>query len=81
MRYKLWKMSQCTNTTPNVVPPGCPTKPPRQAHRAISTTPTVSRAVAGDAQMGLGNPNAAAWSVFRDRPAGESTGLMLHEGT
>jgi hypothetical protein len=30
--------------------------------------------------MGLGNPNAAAWSVFMTDPQ-ESTGLMLHEGT
>jgi hypothetical protein len=82
MRYRLWKMSQCTNTTPNVVPAWMPHQNhPGRLTRAISTTPTVSRAVKpATPRMGLGNPNAAAWSVFMTDPQ-ESTGLMLHEGT
>ena len=82
MRYRLWRISQCTNTTPRVVPAWMPHQNhPGSAARVSRTTPMVSRAVnPATPRMGLGNPNAAAWSVFMTDPQ-DSTGLMLQEGT
>lgn len=62
MRYRLWKMSQCTKMTPVAVPTYSPIQ--NQCGRVApptSTTPTVTMtANPATPRIGLGNPNASA---------------------
>src|SRR5687768_6953308 len=80
--YSDWKISQCTNSTPNVTP----TCSPIHTHRgnetpASSSTPSVVTTVnPATPSSGFGNPNTSACAVFMIEPQ-LSTGLMLHVGT
>src|ERR1700757_3459834 len=78
----LWKISQCTNTTPRRVPPAKPSQYQRgNAMRPIASTPVVTTTLNATIPIsGFGNPNADACGVAITDPH-ESTGLMLHAGT
>src|SRR5215472_10158984 len=82
MRYKLWKISQCTNAAPTRVP----TVSPTQYHWGKDTFVTASTPVTTTTvkptmpSSGLGNPSRDACGVTITEPH-ETIGLMLHDGT
>src|ERR1700758_3443654 len=78
----LWKISQCTNTTPRRVPPARPSQYQRgNAVRPTASTPVATTTLNATMPISeLGNPNADACLVAITDPH-DSTGLMLHDGT
>src|SRR6516164_1119009 len=82
MRYRLWKINQCTNTAPTRIP----TVRPYQYHWgrstfAIAKTPVTTTTVKPSSPSnGLGNARTDACGVTITEPH-DTTGLMLHDGT
>src|SRR5690606_11979113 len=80
--YKLWTMSQCTNTTPAVTPICRPSQNQRRneapANRAAPTAATMAKEAMPS--RGLGKPNSSACGVLITDPH-DSTGLRLQLGT
>src|SRR5690625_7129570 len=82
IRYRLWKISQCTNPAPASVPTARPT----QYHRGSGTFVTASTPLTATTvnatipSSGLGKPSTDACGVAITGPQ-DSTGLRLHDGT
>src|SRR6516165_34667 len=82
MRYRLWNISQCTNTVPITTP----TVSPAQYHWGkgtfvtASTPVTITTVKPTRPSSGLGNPRPDACGVTITEPH-ETIGLMLHDGT
>src|ERR1700758_98627 len=82
IRYRLWKISQCTNPVPASIPAVNPT----QYHRGSGTfatakTPvTVTTLNPAIPMSELGNPSTDACGVAITEPH-DTIGLMLHVGT
>src|ERR1700756_4458232 len=82
MRYRLWKISQCTNTAPIRTP----TVSPTQYHwgnctfATASTPVTITTVKPTRPSSGLGNPRIDACGVTITEPH-DTMGLMLHDGT
>src|SRR5689334_15212707 len=82
MRYRLWKINQCTNTAPTT----SPTVSPTQYHCGKATFAHASRPVttttvkASSPSSGLGKPSSDACGVIITEPQ-DKIGLMLHDGT
>src|SRR5689334_17486275 len=82
MRYRLWNISQCTNTAPSVTPTCSPPQNQRRkvapASRATATVTTTANPAIPSSE--LGNPNTSACGLVITEPQ-DRIGLMLHDGT
>src|SRR5271163_5072486 len=82
IRYRLWKISHCTNTAPIRIPAVNPTQYHwgRDTFATTSTPVTTTTVKPTMPSSGLGKPSTDACGVIITEPH-ETMGLMLQDGT